>query len=66
MQLENYYWCFKGAIPSRICDDIIKYGNDQTEGVGITFGYSNDPDDMSPNQKKELEKKRQIFTWRLL
>ena len=58
MQLENYYWCFKEALPSRICDDIIKYGNEQKEDVAVTFGYSNDPGNMSPNQKKELEKKR--------
>ena len=58
MQLENYYWCFKGAIPSRICDDIIEYGNAQQEDVAVTYGYSDDPDNMSPNQKKELEKKR--------
>ena len=58
MQLENYYWCFKNAIPPRICDDIIKYGNEQKEDVAVTFGYSDDPDNMSLNQKKELEKKR--------
>ena len=58
MQLENYYWCFQGALPHRICDDIIAYGNESKEDVAVTFGYSNNPDDMSPNQKKELEKKR--------
>ena len=26
MELENYYWCFRGAIPNRICDDIVEYG----------------------------------------
>lgn len=58
MNLEYYYWCFKGAIPSRICDDIVSYGNEQKENVAVTHGYSNDPGNMSPNQKKELEKKR--------
>tara|TARA_R110000765_G_scaffold324095_2_gene415752 strand:- start:1608 stop:2231 length:624 start_codon:yes stop_codon:yes gene_type:complete len=58
MQLENYYWCFEGALPNRICDDIIAYGKESQEDVAVTFGYSNNPDDMSPNQKKELEKKR--------
>ena len=58
MQLDNYYWCFKGAIPSRICDDIVQYGEEQKEDVAVTFGYSNDPGNMTPNQKKELEKKR--------
>jgi PKHD-type hydroxylase len=58
MQLENYYWCFKKAIPPRICDDIIKYGNSLKEEIGVTYGYSSNPDDTTPNQKKELEKKR--------
>jgi hypothetical protein len=26
MNLTNYYWYFKSAIPERICDDISKYG----------------------------------------
>ena len=58
MQLENYYWCFRQAIPLRICDDIISYGKSLKEQQAITFGFSDDPDDMSLNQKKELEKKR--------
>jgi len=58
MQLENYYWCFRQAIPLRICDDIISYGKSLKEQQAITFGFSDNPDDMSLNQKKELEKKR--------
>ena len=27
MILENYFYYFKSAIPERICDDIVKYGN---------------------------------------
>ena len=56
MQLEYYYWCFKGAIPSRICDDIVSYGNELKQQTGVTMGYN--PDDMTPNQQKELERKR--------
>ena len=56
--MENYYWCFRQAIPLRICDDIISYGKSLKEQQAITFGFSDDPDDMSLNQKKELEKKR--------
>ena len=58
MQLENYYWCFREAIPLRICDDIISYGKSLKEQKALTFGFSDNPDDMSLNQKKELEKKR--------
>ena len=56
MQLNNYYWCFQGAIPSRICDDIVEYGKQLKEETGITSGY--DPDNMTPNDYKQLEKKR--------
>ena len=56
MQLENYYWCFHGAIPSRICDDIVAYGKELKEQTGVTFGY--DPDNMTPNEQKKLEKQR--------
>ena len=27
MNLKDYYYYFKSAIPERICDDIVKYGN---------------------------------------
>jgi PKHD-type hydroxylase len=56
MELQNYYWCFQGALPNRICDDIVAYGNALKEETGVTFGY--DPDNMTPNQQKELEQKR--------
>ena len=56
MELQNYYWCFQGALPHRICDDIVAYGKQLKEETGVTFGY--DPDNMTPNQQKELEQKR--------
>jgi len=56
MELNYYYWCFQGAIPNRICDDIVEYGKVLKEETGVTFGY--DPNNMTPNQKKELEQKR--------
>jgi len=56
MQLENYYWCFPQAIPSRICDDIVEYGKKLKEETGVTWGY--DKDNMTPNEQKRLEKQR--------
>lgn len=56
MELNNYYWCFPSAIPERICDDIVAYGKALKEETGVTFGY--DPDNMTPNQQKQLEQKR--------
>ena len=56
MELLNYYWCFQGALPHRICDDIVAYGKALKAETGVTFGF--DPDNMTPNQQKQLEQKR--------
>ena len=56
MELQNYYQCFQGVLPHRICDDIVAYGKQLKEETGVTFGY--DPDNMTPNQQKQLEQKR--------
>ena len=56
MELQNYYWCFQGALPHRICDDIVAYGNALKQETAVTFGY--DPNNMTPNQQKQLEQKR--------
>jgi hypothetical protein len=39
MNLSNYYWAFKSAIPPRICDDIIKYALSKPEAMARTGGY---------------------------
>ena len=39
MNISNYYWYFKSAVPPRICDDIIKYGLSKAETMAITGGY---------------------------
>ena len=44
MNLTNYYWWFKSAIPPRICDDIVKYGLKHEDGVAITGGLGRDRD----------------------
>ena len=62
MNLENYYWYFKSAIPPRICDDIVKYGLRHKDGIAITGGLGRDRDiQKQPLNKKEikdLKKKR--------
>jgi len=50
MNLTNCYWYFKSAIPERICDDIIKYGNQQREQIALTGGQT--------KKLAELEKKK--------
>jgi len=47
MNLHNYYYYFKSAIPPRICDDIIKYALSKPEQIARTGEYDN----------KSLEKK---------
>ena len=39
MNISNYYWYFKSAIPPKICDDIIKYGLSQSETMAKIGGY---------------------------
>ena len=64
MNISNYYWYFKSAIPPRICDMIVKYGKaeKQRETVAITGGFGRDRNlDKQPLNKKEiknLQKKR--------
>jgi hypothetical protein len=44
MNLSNYYWYFKSAIPPKICDDIIKYGLSHQEDLAITGGLGSNRD----------------------
>ena len=39
MNLHDYYWFFKSAIPSRLCDDIVRYGLSQKEVLARTGGF---------------------------
>ena len=60
MNLTNYYWYFKSAVPSRICDEIVKYSKSIQDQMAVTGGYNrsqgNKP--LSRQQVKDLKKKR--------
>ena len=56
MNLTNYYWYFKSAIPERICDDIVKYGHQLQDQMAVTGGYGNKK--LNSKQVKNLKKKR--------
>jgi len=56
MNLTNYYWYFKSAIPERICDDIVKYGQQLQDQMAITGGLVNKK--LNQKQIKNLKKKR--------
>jgi PKHD-type hydroxylase len=56
MNLTNYYWYFQSAVPSRICDDISKYGKQLQEQMAVTGGYGGKK--LNQKQIKDLKKKR--------
>jgi len=56
MNLTNYYWYFKSAIPERICDDIVKYGKQLQDQMAVTGGYGGRK--LNAKQTKDLKKKR--------
>ena len=57
MNLTNYYWYFKSAVPSRVCDDIVKYSKSIQDQLATTGGYG-DPKKLNQKQIKDLKKKR--------
>ena len=56
MNLLNYYWYFRKAVPDHICDAIVKYGLQIKEQMAITGGFGKDK--LDKNQIKDLKKKR--------
>ena len=57
MNLTNYYYYFKSAIPERICDDIIKYGKSISDQMAVTGGFD-DKKKLNKKQLKDLKQKR--------
>ena len=57
MTLQNYYWYFKSALPSRICDEIIKQGISKKESFARTGGY-NEKNILSQNDIEEIKQIR--------
>ena len=56
MNLQNYFWYFKRAIPAHICDDIVKYGLQIKEEMAVTGGFGNQK--LNQREIKDLKKKR--------
>ena len=60
MNLKNFYWYFPKALPERICNDIIKYGNMKNEKIAITGAYTEKLEKgrpLSENEIIDLEKR---------
>ena len=53
MNLQNYYYYFKSAIPPKICDEIIKFGLEQKSQIALT-GIVKDDDNPTKEEIKEL------------
>ena len=57
MNLVNYYYYFKSAIPERICDEIVRYGKSISDEMAVTGGFGNGKN-LNEKQVKDLKKKR--------
>ena len=57
MNLFNYYYYFKSAIPERICNDIVKYGH-QLQDQLATIGAMGNSKKLSQKNLKDVKKKR--------
>ena len=58
MLMPNYYWYFQSAIPERICDEIVRYGKQLQNKMALTGAFDGSEKKMSPQQIKDLKKKR--------
>ena len=56
MLLENYYYYFQNALPSKFCDDVVKYGKSQQKQLALTGGFENKK--LSKKELKNLQKIR--------
>ena len=56
MNISNYYWYFKSAVPPKICDDIIKYGLAHSESLAKTGGYGDR--ELTKDEIKDMKRKR--------
>jgi len=59
MNLTNYYWYFKSAIPERICDDIVKYGQQLQDQMAVTGGYG-DVKKLNKKANKRFKKEKRF------
>jgi len=55
MNLENYYYYFKSAIPLKICDDILNYGKKHTELTAVTGDKASDFEKLTQEEKENVK-----------
>jgi len=56
MNLRYQYWWFKSVIPERICNDILRYGQEQTKEIALTGNKQKE--DLSEKEMLNIQKKR--------
>ena len=56
MQLQNYYYWFKNAIPHHVCDDIVRYAKSIQDQMAVTGGLGNRK--LNKKEIQDLKKKR--------
>ena len=56
MNLKYYYWYFQSVIPERICDDIVRYGQEQEKEIAVTG--DSDIKNLTKLELKNIQKKR--------
>ena len=56
MQLQNYFYWFKDAIPHHVCDDIVRYAKSIQDQMAVTGGYGNKK--LNKKEVQDLKKKR--------
>ena len=56
MNLKNFYWYFTAALPIKFCDDVIEYGLQKQEQMGVT-GHVGDKK-LNKKEIKNLKYKR--------
>jgi len=56
MNLSNYFWYFKSALTPKFCDEVIKYGLQQKDGIARTGGFNQKK--LSKEDVKNIQRKR--------
>ena len=56
MNLENFYCVYPNVLSSRICDDIIRYGEQQAQATALTGDFNDNP--TNKNDISQLYKTR--------
>ena len=56
MHLKYQYWWFDSVIPERLCDEIVRYGNEQNKNIALTGNKGKDK--ITKEELKNIQKKR--------